>query len=480
MPPTPENYRYGGGASQTLLHPIVIIAMVLAIILICVLPRKYVIVPICFMAFLTPVGQQLYIAGIHLYVLRIIILSGLIRAFITPGASGGSRFVGGLNGVDRAFFVVVLVQSISNVLLFREGQVLINQIGVLLDFIGGYVLLRFLIRDEDDIYRALKCFAFVTVPLAIGMVIEQERMLNVFGFLGTTLVPQVREGKIRSQGTFEHALTAGTIAATMIPVVFLLWKNAKSKLIGALGFIGATTMMWTSNSSTPLLAYVAGIGSVLLFPIRKKMRTIRWGIVFGLVALQMVMKAPIWFLIGRVDVTGGSSGYHRAELVDQFIHHFFDWWLIGVKDSANWGLDMFDVQNQYVNVGENGGLLAFILFILMISRSFAMLGDARKVVDGNREKEWMLWCIGCALFANVVGFFGVNYFDQSRIGWLLLLVVISAATSSILANKSVTQGEKAADHKIRYLWKKSAKEAEMDQDLSREPGGRMEPRLRRA
>ena len=43
------------------------------------------------------------------------------------------------------------------------------------------------------------------------------------------------------------------------------------------------------------------------------------------------MKAPVWALIQRIDIVGGSSGWHRYELIDQCIKHFSDWWLMGVK-----------------------------------------------------------------------------------------------------------------------------------------------------
>jgi hypothetical protein len=157
------------------------------------------------------------------------------------------------------------------------------------------------------------------------------------------------------------------------------------------------------------------------------MRNLRWGIVGFLVAAQMVMKAPVWFLIAHMDVVGASSGYHRAELVDVFIKHFFDWWLVGTKDSGTWGWEMFDTSNQYVSRGESGGILGLVFFIAIISRAFARIGIARKdAVD--RRAQWRLWCLGAALFAHVVGFFGISYWDQTEIAWYAVLAVISAST----------------------------------------------------
>jgi hypothetical protein len=476
----PDAYKFGGGGTATVLHPLVLVAMILAVILIFVLPRKYLIGPLIFMAFLVPMGQQLYIAGVHLFVLRVVILVAFIRAMATKG-HGEPLLANGWNGVDTASAIYMVAVAVATCLTFRlDTGVLINQVGYVWDFLLGYVVIRCLVRDEDGLYTALKFLAIVTIPLAVGMIIEQRSMVNVFGMLGgVQAVPDVREGKIRSQGAFEHALMAGTFSATLLPVLVMFWRKGQSKLFGMIGVVGAVVMTWTSNSSTPLLAFVAGVFGLLCWPIRKSMKKVRWGMVYTLVALQLVMKAPVWFLIARVDLTGGSSSYHRAELVDQFMNHIPEWFLIGVKDPSDWGLDMWDVQNQYVNVGEAGGIVALVCFIMLISRSFGMLGNARKAVDGQKDKEWMLWCLGSAMFANVVGFFGVNYFDQSRMWWFILLAMIPAICVPMLQSQGagpvVVEEEKL---KVRKAWLKVEGGKASEEDMALQRPGKLVPRLR--
>jgi hypothetical protein len=262
------------------------------------------------------------------------------------------------------------------------------------------------------------------------MVKEQLTLQNVFGLLGgVQIIPEIRENKIRSQGSFQHAILAGVFAATLLPLFFMLYKNGKAHFWGAIGIVSATAMTVTSQSSTPLLAYAAGVLAICLWPIRKRMRTVRWGLVLMLIVLALIMKAPVWFILAHIDLTGGSSGYHRAELVDQFIHHFSDWWLIGTKDAGNWGWDMWDVQNQYVDTGETGGLAAFIAFILLISRAFSRVGVGRLAATGDKPQEWLFWFLGSALFANCLAFIGANYFDQTKISWFFLLAIICATTA---------------------------------------------------
>jgi hypothetical protein len=424
----PRGPNFGGGATASIFHPAVVLAMLLAIALFFMLPRKYVIVPVLATQLLIPLGQQFYIAGIHLFIYRILILVAFIRVLVMDRPTQKSMYAGGWNSIDTAFTCYVAISAAATMAQYPDVAALVNQLGYVWDFLLGYLLLRSLIRNEKDAFLAIKCFAVLMVLLAVGMVIEQMRMVNVFGLLGgVNLTPEVREGKIRSQAAFQHSLTAGTFAATAIPLFFLLWKNAKAKTLAVVGVVAATVMTVSTQTSTSLLTYAAGIGAVFVWPLRKKMKMVRTGLAVALVGLHLVMKAPVWFLIARIDLTGSSSSYHRAELIDQFVNHFSSWWLIGTKDAATWGWDMWDAQNMYVSVGEGGGLAALVFYILVISRCFAKLGKARKRAT-SKKQEWFFWFLGAAVFANAVAFFGVNYFDQSRMAWFALISMICACT----------------------------------------------------
>jgi hypothetical protein len=142
------------------------------------------------------------------------------------------------------------------------------------------------------------------------------------------------------------------------------------------------------------------------------------------------MKAPVWFLIARVDLVSGSSGYDRALLIDNFIRHFSGWWLIGTHDNVNWGWDMWDQCNQFVTEGETGGLIAFVCFIAMFVVCFKLVGRARRRVEGNRRAEWSCWLLGVTIFAQILAFLGLDYFDQSIFVWYALLVAIPVVAAA--------------------------------------------------
>jgi len=166
-----------------------------------------------------------------------------------------------------------------------------------------------------------------------------------------------------------------------------------------------------------------------MWPLRKKMRAVRWGIVAMLIGLQLVMKAPIWHLLTRTAGVFGGSGWHRAMLIENFVYHFFDWCLIGTKNNPNWGWSMWDVDNAYVGAGLTGGLLGFILFLAVFVYAYRMIGVARRKAEGSPRDARLIWAIGAALFANTVAFFGIVYFDQSIVAWYALLVMISVISN---------------------------------------------------
>jgi hypothetical protein len=450
----PENYRFGGGSSATLIHPLVAVAMVVAIILIFRLPRKHIVTPLLLAIFLIPKGQVLVLAGIHLNVYRIILLAGLARQAILKRSSERMR---GLNSIDRVFILFALSNFVIFSLQYMQTQALIKSLGDLLDALAGYYVLRFFIQDRDDMRRAIKAFALIAIIMGVSMINEQRTGANFFGRLGGMLeAPEVRNGKIRSQGAFLHSIPAGAFGATLVPLLIWLWSDNRHRKAAFFGLLGASVMAFTCHSSTVLGCYVAGIFGLCLWPLRKQMRVIRYGLVITVVGLHLVMNGPVWSLLEHIDLTGSSESFHRYQLVDTFIRHFWDWWLLGTRENGSWGWEMADTSNQYVTYGISGGLLTFALFIAIISRCFGGLGATRKLVEGNRNDEWVRWCLGASMFAHLVVFIGIDYFDQSQFAWIALVVMISMIVSEVRrpAVHKVSQAplKQLAEHHAHLSW----------------------------
>lgn len=426
----PEHLKFGGGAAETAIHPLVAVYLLIAVVLILTLPRAKVITAFLIPFFTIPIGQVLVLGGFHFTALRVLIVAGLIRRLGFRNKSDG-KFPGGFNDLDWAVVLWSVLAVIAFYLQFMEQQALIKSFGDLLDTLGGYLVVRSLVVDGEAVRRTIKALAVVCAVLGVCMLNEQISHLNVFGLLGG-ISTQVafRDGHFRAGGTLGY-LYAGALGGAWTPVFLWLWTEGKARLTALAGFAGAATMVVTSYSSTSWLTIMAAAVGFAFWPLRRSMRLIRWGLVAMLVSLHMVMKAPVWALIARVNLTGSSSGDQRYMLVDMTIRTFSKWWLIGTTEYVNWGWDSWDLCNQFVAVALGGGLLALIFYIAIFSRGFGRIGTARKLVNGDRKQEWLLWSLGTALFATVVAHFGINYMAQLIMGLFTLVVCISVTTDEI-------------------------------------------------
>jgi hypothetical protein len=174
------------------------------------------------------------------------------------------------------------------------------------------------------------------------------------------------------------------------------------------------------------MGVVVGAAGAAMFLVRGWMKPVRWGLLFGLIALHMVMKQPVWHLICRIDMVGGSTGYHRFRLIQGAIDFFPEWCLMGTASTAHWGWHLYDVTNQYVLEAVRGGAVTLGLFVAIIGVAFQQVGRLRKSVEGQRYREVVAWGLGVALFVHCMNFLAISYFGQIITVWYLTLGAIGS------------------------------------------------------
>lgn len=425
-----EKYYFGGGG-DTFIPPVGLVVIILAMMFMFLLPRKYAVVPFLLVGILVPMNVSIVILGLNFYSSRLLIMAGLIRLIVRR-----EKYPNKMNSLDKIIVYGLFVQSIGYIFVWMETGAIVNRAGFIFSTLGTYIFLRSLIRSKEDVVLVIKVLAVVVLLLAPFMLYEHLSRRNPFSLLGAPEFSSLRDNLVRAQGPFAHAILAGTFGAVLMPLfIGLWWYRPQSWFVSGIGVVSSMIMMISSSSSTPLVSLPAGILALSLWPLRKNMKMVRRGIVVMFVGLQLVMKAPIWFLVERVSGVLGGSGYHRAMLIDTFVRHFFDWFLIGTRDNRNWGYEMFDVDNAYVGAGLTGGLLGFILFLAIFVYGYKMIGEARSAAEESRRDARFIWAIGSALFANSIAFLGIAYFDQGAIAWYALLVIISVIHTAALGEK---------------------------------------------
>lgn len=211
----------------------------------------------------------------------------------------------------------------------------------------------------------------------------------------------------------------------MLPLfAALLHNHGSTRALGILGVASAVAITVASASSGPVASFAAAVVGVVAWRLRDFMREIRRLILLCLIGLDLVMKAPVYALIGRMDIIGGSTGWHRYLLIDAFVKNYRDWFLLGFDGAASWGWGLQDVTNQYILEGLSGGIVQMVLFILLIVEAFRAVGLGRRALAEGRGKDsFFVWAVGASLFAHVVSFLSVSYFDQSVVSWYMLLAM---------------------------------------------------------
>jgi hypothetical protein len=170
------------------------------------------------------------------------------------------------------------------------------------------------------------------------------------------------------------------------------------------------------------------------------MRAVRWAAVVAYIVLDIVMKVPAYYIIARLDVTGSSTGWHRAALIESSIAHLEEWWFAGadytrhwMPTGVSWNPNHTDITNHYLEMGVKGGLPLMFLFIASIAIAFMYVGKRTSCLRGMGTKDqFVLWALGSALFAHATTCISVSYFDQSVLFLYLTLAVIGSASQAPL------------------------------------------------
>jgi hypothetical protein len=411
-------------------NPPVVIAVALMGIAMVGLPKKYALYPLFIVAAYITLGQYVVIATANFTMVRILVVFGLARMMIRHDQASVS-----FNRLDKAMLAWAISSIVTYTILWQDLHSFVNRLGMCFDTAGIYLLCRMYLGKPGDVMRILRLCAFLVIPLAIAMVIEFKTGKNVFSFLGgVPLVSEIRAGRVRCQGSFRHPILMGTFGATMLPIILALWWNkATSKLLVVLASLSCLAIVGCAGSSGALMATGYGVIGLCAWPLRRNMRIVRWGMVLGIVVLQLVMKSPVWYVLARLSSLSGGTGWHRAYLIDQAIRYFNEWWLVGTRVTAHWmptGLlidpTKADITNQYLVQGVNGGMITMILFIVIVALGFAAVGKVAKTFQTTDFATGIAaWSMGAALFAHAISFISVSYFDQIQVFWYFLMAAIA-------------------------------------------------------
>jgi hypothetical protein len=400
------------------------------------LPRRWAPMPLLVGACYMTLGQGIDVGPFHFPIIRILIAAGLGRVIIR-----GERLTDGMNGLDWLMFVWAGWALVSSDFHKDPSSAFVFRLGLVFNACGIYFLLRIFCQSIEDIKILVLITAVLLMPVAVEMLFEKATAHNLFSvFGGVSELPEIREGRIRAQGPFAHSILAGTVGAVCLPLIVCLWQEHRK--LAFVGIVACLSMIFASGSSGPIMSVIVAIAALFMWRYRERMRLVQWVAVLGYIALDIVMKAPAYYLISRIDIVGGSTGWHRAALIESAFTHLKEWWLAGTDYTLHWmptgvawSPDHTDITNHYLHFGVVGGLPLMLLFIAILAKGFSFVGQTLKQSsDLPAESQFMLWALGSALFVHAVTCISVSYFDQSFVFLYLTLACIgSAYSNSIIA-----------------------------------------------
>jgi hypothetical protein len=184
----------------------------------------------------------------------------------------------------------------------------------------------------------------------------------------------------------------------------------------------ASLIIVACASSTPVMAVIFGMFGACMFVMRRQMKVVLYCTAVMTVVLHFAREMPVWHLISRINVISGSTAWHRYNLIDQWINHFGQWWMLGIETTKHWGV--LDITNHYVLEGIRGGLSTLAIFMAIIWLAFRAVGRVWQSQQGNTVRTAMGWALGVSLFVHCTSFLGVSYFGQIMVAWYWILAVI--------------------------------------------------------
>jgi hypothetical protein len=392
-------------------------------------PRRWAPVPLLMGCCYMTIGQVIEVGPFNFQLFRVLLAFGAARVLLH-----GERIRGRLNSIDKlvlAWGAWVFFASFFH--RFAPGSGPVFALGAVYDVVLIYFLMRVWCRDEEELELVIVAIAALLVPVAITMWVEKTTLRNPFAVFGGVLeTPMIREGRARAQGPFAHPILAGTVGAVCVPLMFALWNSKRSMAV--VGLAACLAMVLASSSSGPLMSLVFGLSALWMWRLRHLSRLVAPGLVVGYVFLALVMSRPPYYILNYIDLTGGSTGWHRANLIENFFAHFHEWWAFGTDVTRHWmphaagpTPEHTDITNLYIGFAVVGGLPALLLIIAILWRAFTWVGVAAKAESAEPSRSgYVVWCLGSTLFAHVTTGISVSYFDQSVVFFWATVSVISS------------------------------------------------------
>lgn len=401
--------------------------------------RKHALLPLILMTSAVPTGQRVAILTLDFNFIRLLLLAYGARILIRGEARGFRT-----SRMDRLFVLWLGMRLLAYTTLHASSGAAVYQAGQIYDFAGLYFVCRTYLREGRAVHQAVRWWCWLAIPVAALFILEMNTARNLFSAMGG--VPEftsMRDGRLRCQGPYEHPILAGAYWATLVPVFVALTRSGRraTNLAGYLGSGSALIIVVACASSTPLIGLLAGCGLAACFSLRRHAPRALVLLAAGLVVIHFARERPVWQLIAKAGVVGGSTADYRFRLIDAFIRNWSEWFLMGTKGTAHWGYYLFDLTNQYVVEGVRGGVTVLVLFLAVLAGCLRAGWRATVRRGVSYPQRRISWHTASALGGMAVMFLGISI-THSNQTTMVLMFLLAACQAAYGRRDSATDGHR--------------------------------------
>lgn len=418
-------------ADQTTLHPVGVAALAVALTAGLLLPRRNAALPLVALIAMIPSAQRVVLVTLDFNLVRLMLL-GMVVRFTLRSEWAGFR----LRLTDCLLLSWAAWSVVAYGVLWGSPGAIVTRSGYMIEAAGGWLVARILLRDFSTFARVTRFCAYLAIASMWFFLLERATGRNLFAvFGGVPEITMVRDGRLRCQGPFSHPIMAGVFWASLLPLFFAsAVVDRKSRWLMLSAGASALAIVVSTASSTPAMAVLIGGAAMALYPARRITPLIRIAVLASIPALHLVMNHGVHHLLARINIVGGSTGWHRYHLMDEAARHVGEWATFGTRSTAHWGWGLEDVTNQYVLEGVRGGIVALALFAAWLIAIFVMLSRGIRA-ERAHGRRLVLWACGSMLFAHCLNFIAVSFFGQ-----MVSAFYVFAAMSACLAEAAIGQG----------------------------------------
>ena len=381
------------------------------------LKRNHALVPFIALLCIIPFSHRISLLTLDFPIHRIMLIALVARAIIR-----GELPIGPFGLPEKLIFSFIFSFNLISGVSSGQWVTVLGQ-GVTL------ILLAFVVRvylNKQQFIALTTVAGLIALPTAAAFWHEHTTLNNIYRiFGGVSDITPVRNGEVRAKGPFLHPIYAGLFWITFS--CFFIWRGIVARKVTQKAFWGLTVVSclvigFATSSSTPILAFAAILMCWGAYLFRAFSHLFLPGLILTIIALDLVMKAPVWHLISRVGTAKGSTSYFRFSLIDAFFANIGEWFIAGTRSTAHWFWGAQDLANQFVYYGVRGGAISLILFIamtLVILRHLSKLFNTYE--KRNSPERWLVWSFMASICSTMIAFIGVSYFDQIAIQLYLVI-----------------------------------------------------------